>query len=220
MMDKEIARLKKLLEYDPKTGLFMYLVRGKGRTRGWFPGTLVQCSMWKENIQGVMVEHKNFKGYQITIANVTYKAHHLAWMLSYGVWARPQHIDKNVTNNCLANLTLAVLDTTKSSVTDTAKTKDFLNFKPHNSRSDIVQAILAQFTYDPLIGVIYKANGIAAASYSHSNKKPVVRYYCKGKKTTCSSINVAYVLHTGKYPAKILKNLDGDLANIKWDNVG
>lgn len=83
------ARLKELLHYNRKTGIFTWrLTRGrtakKGATAGWQDG-----SYWR-----VEVDHK------------TYRAHRLAWLYVHGVWpcGDLDHKDTNGLNNAISNL--------------------------------------------------------------------------------------------------------------------
>jgi hypothetical protein len=81
--------LKKVLSYDPNTGLFVWLrITGNRAKVGSIAGA-------------------NSKGYVvITINNIRYHAHQLAWFYITGHWA-PHHIDhinRNPSDNRFSNL--------------------------------------------------------------------------------------------------------------------
>lgn len=83
-------RLKELLHYDPKTGLFTWLVdRGAHRCKGQHPGT------------------PDATGYlMIRVDYVIYKAHRLAWLYMTGEWPSiyVDHINGVRSDNRWANL--------------------------------------------------------------------------------------------------------------------
>lgn len=83
-------RLKELLEYDPETGIFRWLVKPCRSVRA---GDVAGCV------------RKN--GYiYISIRRKLYPAHRLAWLYVKGVWPVDciDHIDLNPANNCISNL--------------------------------------------------------------------------------------------------------------------
>ena len=85
-------RLKELLQYDPQTGFFTWLV-DKGNAR-------------KGNLAGKL----NTASYvQIQIDRKQYLAHRLVWMYLYGVFPSllVDHIDGDKNNNACNNLRLA-----------------------------------------------------------------------------------------------------------------
>jgi hypothetical protein len=82
-------RLKELLHYDPKTGVFTY-IRARSKVRvGDVAGT------------------SGTRGYlQCNIDGKPYKLHRLAWLYVHGVWPTYQidHINHNTADNRIANL--------------------------------------------------------------------------------------------------------------------
>ena len=85
-------RLKKLLHYDPETGVFTWKVKRPGRSVGDVAGSV------------------GTKGHRrIYLDNVQYKAHHLAWLYMTGEWPEDQvdHKDVDPDNNRWENLRAA-----------------------------------------------------------------------------------------------------------------
>jgi hypothetical protein len=84
--------IRDLIEYDPETGLFRWLVKRASEKQGWFDG----CP--------------HTKGYRTIRANrKLHKAHRLAWFMTYGEWPTLQidHINGIRHDNRIANLRLA-----------------------------------------------------------------------------------------------------------------
>jgi len=87
------SRLHDVLNYDPLTGVFMWVSLGKG--------------IRKNKIAGCV--HKNPNGYRhifIRIDRKLYKAHRLAWLYMTGKWPTDEidHEDHDGTNNKWLNL--------------------------------------------------------------------------------------------------------------------
>lgn len=81
--------LREHMAYVPELGVFMWKVRGAGRTVGKHLGTM------------------NRDGYvAIKVNNTVFYAHRLAWFYVHGEWPSGSidHIDKVRTNNAIANL--------------------------------------------------------------------------------------------------------------------
>ena len=78
-----------LLWYDPTTGLFMHKVNGHKRKAGAVTGRL------------------DTKGYvRIRLLGYEFKAHSLAWLLTYGMWPQAEidHINGCPSDNRIMNL--------------------------------------------------------------------------------------------------------------------
>lgn len=85
----DINFLKSALHFDPQTGIFT----------------------WKKQLSSTcIIGHEagyiNSCGYRdISINGVSYKAHRLAWLITYGTWPDLiDHIDTNKSNNAIKNL--------------------------------------------------------------------------------------------------------------------
>lgn len=87
------ARLKELLSYDPKTGVFTNLKSGKGRK----PAGAVVGSPHKDGYTTSMIDGKN------------YMHHRLAWLYMYGVFppSDTDHTNGVRNDNRIANLRAA-----------------------------------------------------------------------------------------------------------------
>jgi uncharacterized protein (DUF1684 family) len=84
-------RLKELLHYDPKTGVFMWLRPHQAVRIGAAAGTL--------DAQGYI---------RIKVDGVKYRAHRLAWLYVTGDWPTLlDHRDMDKAHNAFANLRLA-----------------------------------------------------------------------------------------------------------------
>ena len=88
-------QLKKLLHYDPDTGIFTWRKRHtKASWNGRYAGTQAGT-------------RTRVKGYvQIKINHRQYSASRLAWLYMTGEWPEVfiDHIDRNPKNNCFSNL--------------------------------------------------------------------------------------------------------------------
>ena len=86
-------RLQELLDYDPESGEFRWLVRARPNLReGEIAGCRARSEYWCISVDGRM-----------------YRAHQLAWLYMKGEWGRPviDHRDGNPLNNRWRNLRLS-----------------------------------------------------------------------------------------------------------------
>jgi hypothetical protein len=85
-----LRRLKKLLHYDPQTGLFTWITQRKAKAQ-----------------IGTRAGSNEGRGYiVIRVDGVDYYAHRLAWFYVYGKWPKMglDHIDHNRGHNAIFNL--------------------------------------------------------------------------------------------------------------------
>lgn len=90
-MELTQERLKELLRYSPETGLFYWLQDRGGKRSGEEAGCRKRTYIL------------------ISVDDVVYRAHHLAWFYMTGEWPDPfvDHRDLNKHNNIWTNLRLA-----------------------------------------------------------------------------------------------------------------
>ena len=83
------AKLMELLSYEPETGVFRWLVSGKGRNSSGIAGN---------------IDHHGY--HKIVIMGIEYKTHRLSWLYVYGNWPDDQidHINLVRHDNRIANL--------------------------------------------------------------------------------------------------------------------
>ena len=88
--DFTAQRLRDLLHYEPKTGVFTWLVNRQGPARA--------------GDKAGYVRHDKYL--IIGLHGKTYLAHRLAWLYCYGDWPKHDidHIDGDPSNNSMANL--------------------------------------------------------------------------------------------------------------------
>jgi hypothetical protein len=121
----DINKLREEIDYDPRTGLFTWLKRGRGRALGAFIGTPVVRTIAKEGsmakrdpttgeyiydefgyIDAVTIPAKiEHRGYVIRINGTTYPAHTLGYALQTNIWAKVSHLNGDKEDNRFTNLT-------------------------------------------------------------------------------------------------------------------
>lgn len=95
MTSQEVTQefLKKVLDYDPQTGIFTWKITKRGR------GGRVEA--------GTVAGHHSDRGYiTLRLNKKLYLAHRLAWLFVYGNWPSKilDHINLDRANNSIANL--------------------------------------------------------------------------------------------------------------------
>lgn len=131
--DISITRLQELLTYNPQTGLFTWLQRGKGRPLGEFAGTptyrhvldrygTVESAEGGQVVEDVdPISGRTYTaprldvvplpdlhiplGYVLRIEGRPYPAHTLAHALQTGTWSRVSHLNGDKFDNRWSNLT-------------------------------------------------------------------------------------------------------------------
>lgn len=119
-----IDKLRNEITYDPSTGMFEWVKRGRGRALGAFLGTPViktkvaagvmyvrdpDTNEYRYDDLGNHIEeyvppvYENF-GYIIRVLGVTYPAHTLAYALKSGKWCRISHLNGDKSDNRWDNL--------------------------------------------------------------------------------------------------------------------
>jgi len=101
-----IGLLRKLIKYDPETGLLTWLERNTDTHRG-----SARLASWNSRCAGKLAltsvnDHGYLRG---SIYGVQYRAHRVAWALHYGAWPEHDidHINGKTTDNRIENLRLA-----------------------------------------------------------------------------------------------------------------
>lgn len=90
-MELTVEHLRQILHYDPKTGQFRWLQRGKSRRT-----KVGNTSKQRHVILRITIDYKQ------------YKAHRLAWFYMTGEWPEQiDHKDRNSLNNRWKNLRVA-----------------------------------------------------------------------------------------------------------------
>lgn len=118
--------VRRLLIYDPFTGLWQYRERGPHRPRGWFAGAADRGTAYL----------------RIQIGARKYLAHRLAWLWMKGRWPRDEidHRDLDRANNRWANLREAThVQNTRNGPLRTTNTSGFkgVTFKRGRWRATI-----------------------------------------------------------------------------------
>lgn len=96
MTDLTADRLREVLDYDPRTGVFYWRYASSSRTP-------------KGSIAGHECKRSRTPYIMIGIDRKVYFAHRLAWLYMHGEWpdGHIDHIDRNPTNNRITNLRVA-----------------------------------------------------------------------------------------------------------------
>lgn len=107
-MKHDIETLRRLMDYDPKTGVMRWRARtAQDFTDGKSHDADRKARIWNGQHAGKTIGCDNGEGYLSTnIDRKTYKVHHLAFAFANGRWPANQvdHIDGNRSNNSADNL--------------------------------------------------------------------------------------------------------------------
>lgn len=102
-----VETLRKLLAYNPETGVLTWLMR----TPEMFAGATQEhrrswCARWNKRYAGTVAGALQTDGYlQVKVHNRPMLAHRLAWAIHYGKWPDcVGHIDEDLSNNRILNL--------------------------------------------------------------------------------------------------------------------
>jgi hypothetical protein len=200
-------RLRKLLAYDPETGVFRWKVQ-RGRVRaGSIGGTLIKSGC-----------------HMIAIDWRTYPAHRLAWLCVHGCWPVDQidHVNGIRTDNRIANLREAIRNENNENI-------------EHYKTKTLTQKIVREFLdYCPTTGHFtwkwrerkwFKSEG----SWKRWNK------LFAGKRAFPDSYNgyhygillnnrvpahrLAFLWMTGRYPYPIADHINGIGTDNRWSNL-
>lgn len=102
----EYTYLHQRLDYDRGTGVFVWHARPSWH----FPNEALRGT-WNTRYAGKIAGHTSKCGYRmICVDDMSFLAHRLAWLLTYGDHPVPQeidHIDGDRTNNRISNLRIA-----------------------------------------------------------------------------------------------------------------
>jgi len=100
--------LRKMLDYDPDSGLFVWRTRGADTFSAGARGVEHTARIWNAAFAGrpAMTAHDG-RGYlRGKLAGRNHKAHRVAWAMHYGEWPDGEidHINHDKTDNRIANL--------------------------------------------------------------------------------------------------------------------
>jgi len=149
-----------LLAYDPQTGLFTHKVNGHKRSAGAVTGRI------------------DTKGYvRIRLLGYEFKAHRLAWLLTYGLWptAEIDHINGIKSDNRICNLREA---------------NRFLNMQNQRvAKSDSLTGILGV--------TFHKRDGIFTARIRHEGKLIHIGSFKDKESASAAYLSAKRKLHQG-----------------------
>ena len=106
--------VRKLLDYDPETGVFRWRTSGRGRKGS---GSVAGCA-------------KHYRGYaSVHVLGKSYASHRLAWLYVYGEWPSDEidHINTIKDDNRIVNLRIASRSQNKANCK--AKCNNLTGFK-------------------------------------------------------------------------------------------
>lgn len=243
----DITKLREEIEYDPRTGLFTWLKRGRGRALGAFIGTPViktHTNIFEKLYDPetgaylglVPVPDKiDHRGYIIRINGTTYPAHTLGYALQTNTWAKVSHLNGDKGDNRFINLTT---DRDKSfrfrernATLAQQKAQELLSLRDNAKRAaseaeqELIALIKTLYAYNPKEGLFMrlgtKYQNWDKGTPVKSNNSRALYFKDPVSRTSrsCPAHNAAFILHTGAYPEGRVTHLNGDKNDNRWENL-
>jgi hypothetical protein len=114
------AQLRAILDYNPQTGVFVWLTRPPEMFAPTMSRTAEHaCEIWNAKFAGTIAGSPNGEGYErIKIFGRPYLAHRLAWLYETGCWPEAQidHINLDRSDTRFANLREATRSQNKANI--------------------------------------------------------------------------------------------------------
>jgi hypothetical protein len=241
-----IDQLRSEISYDPDTGMFTWLKRGRGRSLGAFIGTPVikTYRMFKHSHDpatgaylGLVpapdkLEHR---GYIIRVLGATYPAHTLAYALQTGKWVRVSHLNGDLEDNRFINLSSdkdkVRLFKERNEAAIQQKAQELLSLRDSakhaasEAEQEVVTLISTLYQYNPEEGLFMRLG----TKYQNWDKGTPVKsnnsrsLYFKDPITkasrSCPCHIAAFILQTGTYPEGKMGHHNGDKNDNRWENL-
>lgn len=243
----DINKLRAEIEYDPRTGLFTWLKRGRGRALGAFIGTPVVKTykgMFEKTFDPVTgaylglvpapdkIEHR---GYIIRINGTAYPAHTLGYALQTNTWSKVSHLNGDKEDNRFTNLTTdrdkSLRFRVRNAVLVEQKAQELLSLRDNAKRAaseaeqEMIAIIKTLYQYSPDEGLFMRLG----TKYQNWDKGTPVKsnnsraLYFKDPESrasrSCPCHVAAFILHTGAYPEGRVTHLNGDKSDNRWENL-
>jgi hypothetical protein len=85
LQDMTAERARQLFSYDPESGDLRWRPRIVEMFDNSKNSAARACSTWNKRFAGKLAGTINYKGYRVfAIDNISYRAHHIAWLITYG----------------------------------------------------------------------------------------------------------------------------------------
>jgi len=238
------TQLRKLLMYDPDTGVFEYREKTRGRYRTPFKGTPVVKKAYKQELarDGTTVivddlDKSVIEGLRFKYKNHNYLCHQMAWAIVKGEWRPIYHINGNKLDNRWCNLTddKRLVDTIKSNL-HAHHIKRSLEITREHIKEDM-RLRQEKYTnyitdgdklmYNPDTGEFAwkpkPPHHIPRWSHGTFNKTDGSRYVTfkdeENKACIVPCHYAAWICMTGRYPAGRIYHADKNKSNNAWENL-